>query len=169
MKKIAQFFYSLGMSMLNFLPDNVFGNKIRGQFLKKFLKNKPNNLQVSKNTNLINPWNIYIGDNVFIGFGVWINPIKLVHINDEVIIGPYCCISAGNHTSKNGSYRYGIHDSEEIYIGFGTWLAAHTVITKGSKIPRGTCVASGAIGNNFDENENSIYVGIPLKRKSEDK
>jgi len=169
MKKIIQLVYSFGMSSLNFLPDNTFGNKIRGNFLNIFLKKKSDNLQVSKNTNLINPWNISIGNDVFIGFGVWINPIKSIFIDDEVIIGPYCCISAGNHTIQKGSYRYGEHDSKEIYIGYGSWLAAHSVITKGSVIPKGTCVASGAIGNNFDKIENEIYVGIPLKRKSENK
>lgn len=162
MKSIYLFiFYSL-KSLLNFLPDNNFGNSIRGNMLGVFFKERGKNLQISKNTNIMYPWKISVGNDVYIGFGCWINAMSGVELKDEVITGPYVCISTGNHTKENNSYRFGKHITNPVVIEKGVWLAAHAVVLAGSHVSAGSCVAAGAVGK-ITRGQIGVHGGVPVK------
>lgn len=167
MKNLFLFIYYLSKSILNFLPDNRFGNRIRGKIIGLFIKQKGSNLEISKNTNIMYPWNLKLGNNVYIGYGCWINAMGHIEICDEVIIGPYVCISSGNHTKINNSYRFGEHEIDSVMIKKGTWLAAQSVILAGSSIPEGACIAAGAVGK-IVSTKTGIYGGVPAKLIKED-
>ncbi|QHA93679.1 acyltransferase [Bacillus sp. N1-1] len=162
-KEVYLLLYYTLVAMVNFLPDSQFGNKIRGSVYKLFIRKAGQNLQISKSVNILNPRNIEIGDNVYIGFGSWINAMGNIKIDDEVIVGPYVCISSGNHTKINGSFRFGEHSKSPVKIGKGCWLAAHVVLLAGSNIPEGSCVAAGGVGR-IEEEESSIFGGVPAKK-----
>jgi maltose O-acetyltransferase len=99
---------------------------------------------------------VYIGYNTYIGGGE-------VFLDDEVIIGPFCSIVAGNHTLKDGSYRYGPYEYGTISIGRGTWLGSHVTVASNVKIGKGCCIAAGSVVV-ADVEDNAVYGGVPAKR-----
>ena len=83
-------------------------------------------------------------------------------LDDEVIIGPYCCIVAGNHTMVNDSYRFGKYQYGQIEIGRGTWLGAHVTITANVKIGKGCVIAANAVVTK-DVPDFTMVGGVPAK------
>lgn len=68
-----------------------------------------------------------------------------IHVGDEVLFGPYCVTVSSNHTRHNGSFRFGPTERAPIEIGAGSWLAAHVVVSAGSRIGKGTLVGAHAL------------------------
>lgn len=171
MKRFIKFFYQMIFEMyssiLNIFPDNELGNKIRGKALGAFINKKGKNLQISKNTHILYPRNISVGDDVFIGYGAWINAQGGLNLDNEVMIGPLVCIVTGNHTAQGQplSYRFGIHVKEKVEIGSGCWIGGHATVLPGCKIPKGCLVAAGAVvTKNHDLLIDQIGGGIPMSR-----
>ena len=100
---------------------------------------------------------IGVGVSSFVSVGV-----KFSLNGSEVVIGPFCCIVAGNHTCKDGSYRVGSYDAGTIEIGRGTWLGAHVTITNNVKIGKGCLVAAGAVVTH-DVPDGAVVGGVPAR------
>ena len=144
-------------------PPSSWGCKIRGMLYKPFLKSCGSNFQVGLGVKLEHCKNIVVGNNVYIGHGCWISGIRGgIILNDEVMLGPGVKMVSSNHTSINGSYRFGPGVGKKISIGYGTWVAANVVITAGVNVGEGCLIAAGAVlTNDFDSN--SIIGGIPAR------
>ena len=85
-----------------FLPNFPFIMRFRG-FLYSLMMDKCGiNFQVTSTTYFNTLSGIKIGDNIYIGHNNVIIGLDIT-INDEVIIGPNCVISGGNHVFKNGN------------------------------------------------------------------
>jgi len=148
-------------------PDNNFGNKTRGVLFRAFFKKCGNNLQISKSVNILYPYNIIIGDNVYIGFSSWLNAQGNIVIDDEVMFGPFVSVATGNHTRKNEnslSYRFGEHIKKEVQFKKGCWIAANVTVLPGTVVGKGTILGAGCVANGILDDD-SLYVGIPAKKK----
>lgn len=168
MKAVLKFFYrmifELGMSVLNIFPDERVGNRIRGKFVSLFAKGTKRNLEISKRVHILYPNNLYFGDDVFVGYGAWLNAQGRVDILSECMIGPYVCIASGNHTFKNGSYRFGEHSKSRVIVSFGSWLGAGVKVTPGVVIGERCVIAAGAVVNKSTIAD-ALYVSEPGKLK----
>lgn len=129
----------------NWLPDNVIFLRLRGALARHFLGSCGSNLRLGRNVTFYNPSNVHLGRDIYIAYGCWINAGDKIHIDDEVIFGPYCIVASTNHSRQNGSFRYGPTKSAPIKIGCGCWLASHVTVTAGSEIGDGSCIAAGAV------------------------
>jgi len=146
--------------LTNWLPDNVIFLRLRGFLSRPFFSSCGHTLNIGRNVNFHNPSLIHLGDYVHISYGCFFLATDHIWVSDEVMFGPYCCLSAGNHTYFNGSYRFGKPELKPIYIDKGSWLGAHIVVTAGSKIGKGVLVAAGAVVAG-DIADNTIVGGIP--------
>ncbi|MCT4785123.1 acyltransferase [Exiguobacterium aestuarii] len=169
MRVIAKFFYQMLFeslsSLTNVFPDNEIGNRIRGKVIGLFFKKKGANLQISKRTHILYPRKISVGNDIFIGYGAWINAQGGMILEDEVMVGPLTCIVTGNHTAQGQplSYRFGDHKKELVKIGHGCWIGSHSVVLPGSNLPAGCLIAAGAVvTKKHNLLENHIGGGIPL-------
>ena len=159
----ADMWVGLVMRLTSLLPEILHTMKLRGWLVGLVVVGgPPRNLQIGKGTRLYNIRNISFGRDVFIGSGCWILANCPVNFDDEVMFGPLCVVVAGNHTMENGSYRFGKAERAPISIGRGTWIGAHSIITKGVTLGRGVCVAAGAaVGKSFPDG--AIVGGVPAK------
>lgn len=133
----------------------------RGRLAARVLKECGERLRISGNVNIYDPGKVSVGKHVYIGFNTYIGGGE-VRLEDEVIIGPFCAIVAGNHTMKNGSYRYGQYDYGRIVIGPGTWLGAHVTVASNVSVGKGCLVAAGSVVTK-DIEDYSIVAGIPAR------
>ncbi len=157
----SSFFFHTIVNMLNILPPVGKSLGLRGKFVSRFISGGGDNLKLSSNVNIYNPAKLRCGRNVYIGYNTYIGGGN-VFLEDEVIIGPFCCIVAGNHSAKNGSFRYGPYLYGEITIGRGTWLGAHVTITSNVKIGRGCLICAGAVVTK-DVPDYTMVGGVPAK------
>ena len=85
--------------LTNWLPDNVPFMRFRGWLASFFLAECGKNLTLGRNITLYNPSKIAIGSNVYIAYGCWLSATEKIVIEDEVLFGPYCVLTAGDHTA----------------------------------------------------------------------
>jgi acetyltransferase-like isoleucine patch superfamily enzyme len=146
----------------NWLPDNVMFLRLRGFLASFFFKQCGQNLRLGRNICFCNPANTKIGDDVYIAFGCWFLGIEEISIESEVMFGPYCVLSDGNHTFAKVSYRFGPHNKGKIVVKSGSWIGAHTVILMNVVIGNGVLVAANSVVNK-DVNDFQIVGGVPSK------
>ena len=157
-------FYSWAVRLsTSLLPESSFSSRLRG-FLYSFgIKECGKNFQVSSNVILQNLENLSIGNNVYFAPGVVINAIDKIIFEDEVMLGFNVIVVSGDHSKKNGSYRYGKSKTEKIYFKFGSWVGANSVILKGAVIEKGTVIGANSVLKKTTDKE-SIYFGNPIKK-----
>ena len=99
---------------------------------------------IQQNTVVRTKYKHTIGSNIVIAFFCYINGD--VTIEDRVLIGPGCVITAGHHKFDPAtgwfSARTEGDGDDSIRIGYGSWLCAHVTITAGVKIGRANLICS---------------------------
>ena len=106
-----------------------------------------------------------MGSNVFVGLYCYVN--GAVTIEDNVLIGPGCAITAGQHKfePETGwfSGRTEPDGDESIIIGWGSWLCAHVTVTPGVKIGRANLICAGAVVTRSTP-DYAIMAGVPARQ-----
>jgi maltose O-acetyltransferase len=153
--------FPVGLNLMNLLPGKGKTLALRGAWTRRFLAHCGNNLKLSSHVNIYNPERLSCGDNVYIGYGTYFGGGDIA-LEDEVIIGPYCCLVAGNHTSKDGSYRFGPYHFGKIRIGRGTWLGAHVTIANNVSLGKGCLIAANSVVT-ADIPDFSVVGGVPAR------
>lgn len=106
-----------------------------------------------------------IGSRVFVGLYTYVN--GEVVIGNDVLIGPHCSLTAGNHKFDPQTGWFGLRtDSdgdESIKIGSGSWLAAGVTVTAGVKLGRCNLVCANAVVTKNTE-DYLIMAGVPAKK-----
>lgn len=151
-------------STLYFVPDIDFTMRFRGFMYGLGMKKCGSNFQVSNNVIIKELENITVGNDVFIGNNSIIMGSGEIVIESEVLIGPNCTIISGNHSFKNGSYRFGeVVIKGRIIISFGSWISANCVVASGASLPKGSVLGANSFLNKCFHDAGAIYGGNPAK------
>lgn len=150
-------------TLLFFLPDIPLFMRFRGWLYGFPMKHRGNDFQVTHDAVIKDLWGISVGNHVFVGNGTVIMGSGTVEIGDEVQFAPHCVIISGNHTLRDGSFRYGKGDSGLIQIGRGAWVAGNCTIQRNSKLPEGSVLSANSFLNKMFEESMSLYGGVPAK------
>ena len=161
-RQLRYIWVTIVMKLTWILPDWWIVMRFRGLLLKLCLKKCGKNFQVCSNVALNFIGNLEVGDDVAIGHGCWIHSSVSVILESEVMLGPYSIIITGNHSMKNGSYRFGPGKRQPIIIGRGSWAGAGTKILPGVNIGKGVLCAAGSVVTK-DVPDYSIIGGAPAK------
>jgi maltose O-acetyltransferase len=150
------------------LPDLRPLLRLRGFLLRPCFKSCGGNLQVARRVTINFSNHLEIGRDVFVATGCWIHAWGGVVLEDEVQLGPYSVLVTGDHTLKDGSYRYGPSSLAPIHLRHGSWLGAHAVVTKGVTLGRGALIAANSVATR-NIPDYAIAAGVPariIKEKS---
>ena len=150
-------------TVLFFFPDIPFIMRFRGWLYGLGMKKCGKDFQVTHDAIIRSLQNICVGNNCFVGNGTIIMGGGTILIEDQVMLAPHVIVISGNHTSKNGSYRYEVGDCGTIRIEFGAWVAGNSVILKNSILPRNSVLVANSVLNKDFCVANSIYGGCPAK------
>lgn len=148
-----------------FIPDGPDGDFKRGQLYRPFLRGCGKNFKVATGVFIFNPNLLTAGDDVYIGFSSYVGQGEVL-LESEVLIGNHVSITATNHVSKDGSFRFGGYQGKAIKIGRGSWIGAHACVLAGVEIGPGCVVAAGSVvTKSFAEDEGVLLAGIPASVK----
>jgi len=108
------------------------------------------------------PESLFIGDNVGINRGTWINAYGRVQIGDNVIIGPNVIIHSANHNFDRLDIPIRLQGwtTAPVIIEEDVWIAASAIILPGIRIGKGSVIAAGAVVTG-DIPPYSIAMGVP--------
>ena len=148
--------------LLFFFPNVPIIMRFRGWAYSLFMNECGKNFQVASDVYIGSLSRLIVGDDVYIAPSNVIIALDLT-IEDEVIIGPNCVISAGNHQFDRKSFRFRKSSRGKVLIEKGSWVAGNCTIVSGSKLPAGSILAAGAVLNKPFNQERSIYAGVPAK------
>lgn len=110
-----------------------------------------------------------VGKRVLFSFHCYVNGD--VTIGDNVLIGPHCSVTAGDHkfdpkTKAFNTLRNNGDFDVSIVIGEGSWLAHAVTVTSGVRIGRGNLICAGAVVTKSTP-DFAIMAGIPAKQVGE--
>ena len=109
-----------------------------------------------------------VGENVVFAFHCYVNGD--VTIGNNVLIGPHCSITAGDHKFDPKTRAFTLRNNDDfdvsINIGDGSWLAHAVTVTSGVKIGKGNLVCAGAVVTKSTP-DFAIMAGIPARQVGE--
>lgn len=160
---MSRCWYVVIMRLTWVLSDFLISMKLRGYLLKFCFKRCGRNFQIASSAELSGILSaLEIGDDVYVSPQCWLVPIGGIIIESEVMLGPQTVIVTGNHTLKDGSYRFGIPHRRPVKIGKGSWTGAGVKIMPGVTIGKGVLCAAGSVVTR-DVPDYSIVAGVPAK------
>lgn len=119
-----------------------------------------NGVIIKPRVNIKYPWRLHIGDNSWIGEGVWIDNLADICIGRDVCVSQDAYLLTGNHDYKSTSFTL---ITTPIEIQDGAWVGARTTICPGVTVGRNAVVAVGGVLTKNAEH-NGIYAGNPACR-----
>jgi putative colanic acid biosynthesis acetyltransferase WcaF len=103
------------------------------------------------------PWRLEVGNNCWIGEGVWLDNLA------NIKIGDHCCISQGAYLCT-GSHNWRSIDFElivkPIILEDGVWLAARSAVGPGVTARQGAVLSLGSVATR-DLAPDQIHQGVP--------
>jgi acetyltransferase-like isoleucine patch superfamily enzyme len=143
----------------------LFGNQLRGAFLKNRVKKCGTNLTVMAGTRFRSLENLIIGDNVSIGYDNFIQAIGGVTIGNDSFTAPGVKIWSINHNiaSRNIPIRKQGSTTAEVVIGNDVFIASNAFILPGVTLPDGIVIVAGSVVNAKKYKPYSIIAGNPAR------
>lgn len=116
-------------------------------------------LIIKNNVNIKFPWKLTIGDDCWIGEGVWIDNLDSVTIGNDVCISQGAMLLTGNHDYTQSSMPY---RNAPIRIADGAWIGAKAIVCPGISVGTHAILTVGSIATK-DMQPSTIYQGNPAK------
>lgn len=133
---------------------------IKIMLLKLFGAKIGKGLVIKPHVSIKYPWNLTIGNHVWIGENVWIDNLDSVTIGDHVCISQGALIMSGNHNYSKSTFDL---MTKKIVIEDGAWICAKSIVCQGVIIG-----SHSVLGINSVASENleayGIYRGNPATK-----
>jgi putative colanic acid biosynthesis acetyltransferase WcaF len=111
------------------------------------------------NVNIKFPWKLQIGNDVWIGDGVWIDNLDEVTIGNDVCLSQGVLLLTGNHDYKSTTFDY---KNAPIIIEDGVWIGAKSVVCSGVICKSHSILTVGSVATKMLDAD-SIYQGNPAQ------
>ena len=100
---------------------------------------------IRSRVNITFPWNLTLGDHVWLGDEVLILSLAHITIGSNVCVSQRAFLCAGSHDFSKTSFDL---ITRPIEIGDGCWIAAQAFVGPGAVVPPGTMVKAGEVWKN---------------------
>lgn len=125
--------------------------------LRSFGAKVGKNLIIKPNVNVKFPWLLEMGDNVWVGEGVWIDNLANVKIGNNVCLSQGAYLLTGNHDYKKVTFDLIIRP---ITIEDGAWVGSKAIVCPGVILHHHSVVTAGSVISQ-DARAWTIYSGNP--------
>lgn len=138
-------------------------NSVKVSFLRLFGARVGKGVVIKPFVNIKYPWNLKIGDYVWIGEKVWIDNLGFVVLNDNSCVSQGAMLLCGNHHYKKVAFDLLVGN---ITVEEGAWIGAKCVVCPGVKVGSHAVLTVGSIAT-ANLLPWSIYQGNPAQRIKE--
>ncbi len=118
------------------------------------------NVYLKPGINVKNPWLLEIGDDCWIGEGVWLDNLLPISIAANVCISQGAYLCTGNHDWSDPAMGYKLGP---IRVGEGAWICARATVMSGVSVGRNAVIGAGAVVAR-DAEDGWIYAGNPAQK-----
>lgn len=106
--------------------------------------------------------NIFLGDRVYINFGLTALDVAEIRIGDGTLIGPQVQLLTPIHPLDPGERATGIESARPITIGSNVWIGGGAMILPGVTVGDDAVIGAGAVVT-ADVPEATVVVGNPAR------
>ena len=140
-------------------------SRIKVKLLTKFGAKVGKSIVIKPNINIKYPWLLTIGNDCWIGEGVWIDNLAQVTIGNNVCLSQGSYLLTGSHNYKKESFDLMLGG---IVLEDGVWIGAKSIVCPNVICKSHSVLAVSSVATN-NLNAYSIYQGNPalFKRKRE--
>ena len=117
-------------------------------------------LVIKNNVIIKSPWNLTIGDNVWLGEYCWIDNLDKVAIGSNVCISQGALLLTGNHDYTVSSFPY---RNAPIHVEDGAWIGAKSIVCPGVTVHTNAVLTAGSTATK-DLEAHGIYQGNPAQK-----
>jgi putative colanic acid biosynthesis acetyltransferase WcaF len=103
-------------------------SSIKKSLLKLFGAKIGKNVTMKPNINIKYPWNLEIGDNVWLGEESWIDSLGKIKIGDNCCLSQGAMLLSGNHDYRQVTFDLIVKD---IVLEEGVWIGAKSLVCGG--------------------------------------
>jgi len=89
------------------------------------------------------PWKLHVGNNCWIGEGVWFHNQDHVYLSNDVVVSQETFITTGSHAHRRDMALI----TRPVTIESGAWLTTRCIVLGGSTIGRSAVIAPGTVVN----------------------
>ena len=150
-------------NMLFFKTLLPFPSSFKVRLLKYFGAKIGQGVVIKPDVNVKYPWFLEIGDDCWVGEGVWIDNLAQVTIDSNVVLSQSAYLLTGSHdyTKENFDLMLG-----EIVLEEGVWIGAKATVCPGVTCKSHSVLAVGSVATK-DLEAYAIYQGNPAEMKRE--
>lgn len=138
-KRLKYLFWLL-ISNVFFLTNIPYPNRFKVQILRLFGAKIGKNTVIKPWVKIKFPWELSLGNHVWIGEGVWIDNLSKVKIGDYVCISQGALLITGNHRYDREDFPL---ETKSILVEDGVWICAKSVIVGGIHLKSHAVVGLG--------------------------
>jgi acetyltransferase-like isoleucine patch superfamily enzyme len=147
-----------------YLPRHKLFNVIKSNYMRAQGASVGNRITYYPGIKINPAYNLTLGDDVDLAWGVIITTGGGVEIGDRTLVGYRTIISSANHLIPDGHGRiFGSgHDRKKVIIGCDVWIGANCTIVAGVTIGEGAVIAAGSVVTK-NVAPYAIVGGVPAK------
>lgn len=116
-------------------------SSFRAKALRAFGAHVGSGVIIRPRTRVRFPWNLSVGDDCWIGEGVWISNREHITMEPNVVISQGTFITTGSHSASTDMRE----TAAPVHIEAGSWITARCVILGGVRIGRSALVTPGTV------------------------
>ncbi|MGL4631592.1 MAG: WcaF family extracellular polysaccharide biosynthesis acetyltransferase [Leadbetterella sp.] len=154
--KICIWFFFNSIFINSYLPIPVI---LKIWILKIFGTKIGKNVMIKPAVNIKYPWFLEVGDNSWIGEGVWIDNLAQVRIADNVCVSQGAYLLTGNHDYTKADFTF---FAKPIALEKGSWVGAKSIVCPGVVLHSHAVLSVGSVATSDCESY-GIYQGNPAQ------
>lgn len=87
------------------------------------------------------PWKLTVGDNTWIGEGVWLLNLEPITLGHDVCLSQESFLCAGAHDLNSPTFEY---DNGPITVESHVWVGARAMLLRGVRVGAGSVISAGS-------------------------
>jgi len=118
---------------------------------------------VKPRVNIKYPWNLTVGDDSWLGEGVWLDTLAPVRIGSNACLSQGAMVETGNHDWSRPTFDLQV---KEVVLEDGAWAAVRSLLLPGARLASHAVLGAGSVLSG-DTEPYGIYAGVPAVKVKE--
>ncbi len=138
-------------------------SRVKAMLLRAFGAKIGRGVVIKPRVNVKYPWRLEVGDDSWIGEGVWLDSLARIRIGSNACLSQGVMIETGNHDWSRPTFDLVVR---EVLVEDGAWAAVRSLLLPGSRLASHAVLGAGSVLSG-DTEPYGVYVGVPARKVRE--